>query len=385
MPNYRVDVLIPVFNAAATVRSAIESIQNQTIADIRIIVVNDGSTDGTEAIVGAMAAVDPRIKMFSVPNGGIVDALNFGLRHCDAEYLARHDGDDLAYPDRFAKQLAYLEAYADCVAVGGGVRHIDEWGRSSGDIVRPVTPDDSDPGMAPSKEPYIIHPFLMARLDALRAAGGYRYVFHAEDTDLYWRLQEAGRLHNLADILGDYRMHTASVSSSSLRNGRIAALQSQLSAISAKRRRGKLPDLAFGKETLGEYNRAATITDLLQLGSRQLRHDEIRYLELAFAAKILELASYRPFELDVEDCRFIRRQFLRHMGDVTEENRAMLRRMCNGAVTRMLVQANFRRAAALVWPGLYPGVFWRLAFRLMAPVALRRFVLRSSGRATFFK
>lgn len=187
-PAYAVDVLIPVFNAAKTVRSAIESIQYQTVRNIRIIVVNDGSTDATNAIVTGMAAADRRIVLLGKPNGGIVDALNFGLQHCMARYVARHDGDDLAYPDRFEKQLAYLDANSGCVAVGGAVRLVDEEGQPMGDIVHPAPPEDADAAAAPTREPYIVHPFMTARLDSLRTVGGYRYVFHAEDTDLYWRL-----------------------------------------------------------------------------------------------------------------------------------------------------------------------------------------------------
>ena len=384
LPSATIDVLIPVYNAGTTVRSAVESIQRQTLTEIRIVVVNDGSTDDTLSILNDMAAGDPRIEVTTTVNRGIVDALNFGLTLCRAKYLARHDGDDLAYPDRLQKQLAYLEANPDCVAVGSGVRLIDQTGRAIEDV-RLGSPDDSDPDMAPTKEPYIIHPFLMARLDAVLQAGGYRYVFHAEDTDLYWRLQEIGRLHNLPDILGDYRMHTASVSSSSLRNGRIAALYSQLSGLSAKRRRGNRPDLEFAKDMLAECNKAASMQEVLRLGSRGLATEEVRELELKLAGKILELTSYRPFELEVEDCRFVRRQLHKRLDDLTAENRAMLRRMCNGAVVRMLLHADFRRAGTLVWPTLYVGVLVRLCFRLATPVAVRRYILRSTGRAAFFK
>lgn len=385
MPGSLIDVLIPAFNAAKTIRSALESIQEQTVKDIRILVIDDGSTDQTRAISLEMAGTDPRIEVLTKANGGIVDALNFGLTRCDAPYLARHDADDIAYPDRFARQIDYLQASPDCVGCGGSVRLIDEEGGSVGNIVRPGSPELSDANMAPAREPYIIHPFLMARTAAIHQAGGYRYVFHAEDTDLYWRLQEGGRLHNLPDILGDYRMHSGSVSSSSLRNGRVAALNSQLSSISACRRRGNLPDLAFPKEALEECNAAGTLMEIFRIGSRGLAPAEVGHLELALSAKILELTSYRPFELDMEDCRFIRRAIQKHMNSVTVENRAMLRRMCNGAAVRMIMQGSYQRANELVWPGLYPGVVLRLGFRLMTPSALRRHILRLSGRATFFK
>lgn len=381
----RIDVLIPVFNAAPTIRDAIASIQNQTMRDIRIVVVNDGSTDATAEILAEIATTDARIDIFTRPNGGIVDALNFGLAQCRAHFLARHDGDDLADPERFARQIAYLEANPDCVAVGGAARHIDEHGRSLSHVVHIASPEGSDPSWAPSREPYILHPFLMTYVARVRDAGGYRYVFHAEDTDLYWRLQETGRLHNLDDVLGDYRMHTGSVSSASVINGRVSALNSQLAGISAMRRRQGQPDLTFSKEVIAEYAAAGSLERIFRIGARQLRPAEVDHLEVTLAAKLMELTSYRPFELDLDDCLFIRRAFARHGAALTAENRAVLRRMCSGAAARMVAAGQLRRAMILVRPWRYAGVVSRLAFRTLTPPALRRFTLRATGRATFFK
>ena len=100
-----IDVLIPAYNAGRTIRSALGSIQDQTIRDIRIVVVDDGSTDDTAAIVGEVAAADPRVELHRQANGGIVDALNAGLQRGQAEFVARFDADDLSYPDRFARQI----------------------------------------------------------------------------------------------------------------------------------------------------------------------------------------------------------------------------------------------------------------------------------------
>lgn len=180
-------------------------------------------------------------------------------------------------------------------------------------------------------------------------------------------------------------MHTASVSSSSLRNGRVAALQSQLCGVSTTRRRSGIPDLDFSKDDLNRYNAATSLAELARLGSRQLRPAEAAHLELTLAAKILELTSYRPFEMDWEDCRFVRRQLQCHTGALTPENRAMLRRMCKGAAVRLILYGHLGRTRELIWPSLYPGVLLRLAFRMLMPSTLRRHILRFSGRATFFK
>ena len=231
MSEPSVDVVIPVYNGASTVESAVASIQEQTVRDIRILVVNDGSTDGSRAILERMAAADPRVVLLNRENGGIVDALNAGLAACTAELVARHDADDLALPDRFARQIAWFRDHPRCSAVSGAVIHIDVNGRELGPKVALDSPDLADPLLYPQKEPYLVHPFLMMRRAAVMAAGGYRHVFHAEDTDLYWRLQETGELANMDDLLGYYRVHNQSVTGSSTLNGRISAVNSQLSGL----------------------------------------------------------------------------------------------------------------------------------------------------------
>ncbi|MGI4800436.1 MAG: glycosyltransferase [Janthinobacterium lividum] len=227
MPTATVDVLIPVYNGASTIESALRSIQHQSLLDIRMILIDDGSTDESAQIIERMAEQDGRIVLLRQANSGIVDALNAGLALCTAPLIARHDADDLAAPDRFEKQIAYLEAHPDCSAVSGAVVQIDEAGKIISGVVHVPPPERADATRYPQIEPYLIHPFLMIRYAALRKMGGYRHVFHAEDTDLYWRLQEVGSLHNMRDVLGNYRIHDGSVSGSSLLNGRISAVNSQ--------------------------------------------------------------------------------------------------------------------------------------------------------------
>lgn len=244
----QIDVLIPAYNAAATIEAAVSSIQRQSVQDIRIIIVNDGSTDNTGDLLNAMATADPRIKVIATPNGGIVSALNLGLAACTAKFIARHDADDLAFPDRLAAQIDYLRSNADCVAVGTNVWHIDQYGRRTGTKSAFAGDTEPDAHFIPSREPYLMHPFLMVRRQAIQNAGGYRYCVHAEDTDLYWRLLDAGRLYNLPEIHGEYRIHLGSISSASILNGRIAAAMSQLAAISYLRRKTGQADLVFHRD-----------------------------------------------------------------------------------------------------------------------------------------
>jgi len=305
LPIAGIDVLIPVYNSAATVRSAIESICAQTLRNLRIVVVDDGSSDETPHILADMAAVDPRIVIVTIPHGGIVDALNAGLSHCSAEFIARHDADDIAYPHRLATQLAWLDANPECVAVSSFARLVDRGGRPSGGLATSL-PGAFDPTWIPRREPHLLHPFLMFRRRAMLALGGYRYVCHAEDVDLCWRLQELGRLHVIPEPLGDYRIHAGSLMGASTLNGRLSAIYSQLAAISAQRRRTNASDLTFPRSAIDQMVAADTLDGIFAIGKRELNSTESASLKAAFAAKFLELASWRAYDIELDDCRFIR-------------------------------------------------------------------------------
>lgn len=300
-----VDVLVPAFNAERTIEEAIASVQRQTIADLRIIVVNDGSTDRTSDLVHALGARDPRIAIVDQVNGGIVAARNRTIELSTAPYLAMHDADDRSFPDRLARQLAYLQANPDCVAVSGNAWYMDGDGRrlggrsGFGGDVRP------DPYAFPSAEPYLPQPFVMIRRDAVVAVGGYRELTNAEDTDLYWRLLSVGRLHNLADVLGEYRMHGVSASAAAAKSGRLSAVNSQLSALSHRRREEGRPDLEFSPDRARRLAAVDTVEQMIALVAQQLSAPETAYLRVAVAAKLLELASYRPYLLALTDCCFL--------------------------------------------------------------------------------
>ncbi len=385
MPKPIIDVVIPVFNGARTVESAVATIQAQTLRDIRIIIVNDGSTDDTRAMVERLAAADGRIVPINRPNGGIVDALNAGLAACTADLIARHDADDLALPDRFEKQLEWLRSHPGCIAVSGSVIHIDEAGRELGPKVTLSPPELADPTAFPQLEPYLVHPFLMMRRAAVEAVGGYRYVFHSEDSDLYWRLQEMGQLANMPDLLGYYRIHGGSVTSASTLNGRVAAMSSQLCGISAMRRRAGRPDIAFPKSALAEYKQARTLKGIVRLGSRGLDAEEAARLAVSASAKLLDLAAYRPYELDGEDCSFIRASIMRALPSMPPGSRSLCVRMLSGTAARLAAQGQLAASLRLSPTRYYPLVAGRLVLRTVLPSSLRTAMRRATGRAVLAK
>jgi glycosyltransferase involved in cell wall biosynthesis len=363
-----VDVLIPVYNAEATLEEAIASILCQTLGDIRVVVVDDGSTDKSAAILEAFRAKDARICVLRQPNSGIVDALNFGLAHCTAKYVARFDADDVAFPDHLKNLSDYLDKYEDCVAVGSAVEHMDEVGRTLRGLPHPGSPSNADPMWVPAIEPYLIHPFMMARRLDLLKVGGYRYVFNSEDSDLYWRLSEHGRLHNLVEIGGRYRVHKASVSSKSIVSGRIMAINSQLAAISVIRRRKKATDICFDKEALAKYKASSTLSEMWIIASQQLTYEERGHLKIAASIKLLELAGYRPFQLDTSDYDFIRSALLSGQR-TSRKNRKIIRWYLSRAAMQLASQHGWHYAFARI-----PSTAYGMA---LAKVALYRTGLRA--------
>lgn len=373
MANRAIDVLLPVFNGASTIVEAIESLRRQTLSDIRIIAIDDGSSDETPRILEELSRADDRIEVIRTPRGGIVDALNAGLARCQAEFVARQDADDISEPSRLALQVAHLRGEPACVAVSGAFKHMDEAGRRLEEIQAFPQPDSADPFWAPSREPYLLHPFLMARRADLLAVGGYRHVFNAEDTDLYWRLLERGTLRNLDVPLGFYRMHGQSISGASAVNGRIMAVSSQLAALSARRRRSGRPDLAFPKEAIAEYCRSPTLADIYRLAAAHLDGEERSYLRIAAAGKMLELTAYRPYELDGDDCRFIRAARF-EMKTLSADNRRHLNRLYAGATARLLRKRLFAEAIALSPPRLYAPALARLVAAGVLPRGVARHI-----------
>src|ERR1039457_5253114 len=139
----RISVLMAVYNVEAFVAEALASIQTQTYSDIEMVVVDDGSTDGTLRIVEKIASSDSRIKVVCAGrNLGLPLALNLGLTFCQAPFIARMDGDDIALPTRLEKQLYFLEANPDIALVGCAYSSIDQYGSpipGAGISSKPVT------------------------------------------------------------------------------------------------------------------------------------------------------------------------------------------------------------------------------------------------------
>lgn len=205
-----VSVLMPCYNAGATLEEALESLARQDLDDFEIVAVDDGSVDDTPAILERWAARDGRLRVLSRPHAGIVAALNAGLEICRAPLVARMDADDLSHPSRLSQQAALFAAGPDlgvvsCLVgsfppseVREGFRVYLSWVNSllsHEQITREIFVESPLP-----------HPSVMFRKDLVTAAGGYLDRGWPEDYDLWLRLYLAGaRFAKVPQVLLDWR------------------------------------------------------------------------------------------------------------------------------------------------------------------------------------
>jgi hypothetical protein len=206
----RVSVVMPVFDGETYIAEAIESVLGQTLEELELVVVDDGSHDTSRAIIERFAGTDSRVRLvINEKNLGISAALNIGWRLAHGHYIARVDADDVALPDRLSRQVEFLDAHPSVAMVGAALITIDSTGHR-GSIVRFPT----DSRVIHSTLPHhncIAHPTAMLRRSALDEVGGYRFDC-VEDYDLWLRLSERFKLANLSEPLVLYRIHAGQLS-----------------------------------------------------------------------------------------------------------------------------------------------------------------------------
>jgi glycosyltransferase involved in cell wall biosynthesis len=209
-PTPAIAVVLPAWNAEATLGAALASLQAQTEPDFELLVVDDGSTDGTAALVAAAGSQDPRVRLLQRPHGGIVAALNAGLAATRAPLIARMDADDVAHPRRLAVQRAMLEADAGLGLVSCLVAHAGDAGDTRGYAVHVdwlnglLTPEAI--ALARFVEAPLAHPSVMFRRELLDRHGGYIDGEFPEDYELWLRWLDAGvRMAKAPEVLLTWR------------------------------------------------------------------------------------------------------------------------------------------------------------------------------------
>lgn len=197
MPSPKVSILIPIYNAESTIRQALVSVQRQTLRDFEVVAIDDGSTDGTGAILRSMAADEPRLRIIGTSHSGIVSALNIGIDECRGKLVARMDADDICHPRRLEMQAGLMDSQPEvsvCSSLvrmfprsklSGGLISYEGWMNSlisSEQIARDMFVESP-----------VAHPTAMVRRRELAEIGGYEERGWPEDYDLWLRYHTAGR------------------------------------------------------------------------------------------------------------------------------------------------------------------------------------------------
>jgi glycosyltransferase involved in cell wall biosynthesis len=210
--NPAISVIMPCYNVARTIDEAIQSLLQQTLCEIEIIAIDDGSTDSTLDRLQAWSKQDSRLQVVNRPHEGIIPALNAGLAHCHASLIARMDADDISHPDRLRQQVAYLEihpniAVVSCFIEGYPPDTIGKGFQIYLDWLNSLTSPE-----AIAREIYIespmAHPSVVIRKHWLDRVGDYQEHGWPEDYDLWLRLHLAGaRFGKVPEILLSWREH----------------------------------------------------------------------------------------------------------------------------------------------------------------------------------
>jgi len=202
-------VVMSVYNGELYLREAIDSVLNQTFNDFEFIIINDGSTDKSIDIINSYT--DRRIVIINQKNTGLSKALNNGIAIAKGEYIARMDADDICMPNRFEKQIGFLDSHPEYVIVGSNAMLIDMNGEFlftsklslESSSIKKTLPVSS-----------FFHSSVMFRKEVFYKCGGYfeKIKQDIEDRILWSEMARFGELKNIEEPLIKYRIVPTSIS-----------------------------------------------------------------------------------------------------------------------------------------------------------------------------
>jgi len=217
-----ISIVMSVYNGADRLRETMESVLSQEGVSLEFIVIDDGSTDGSDAILGNYARHDTRVRIMHQENQGLTRALIRGCEAARGKYIARQDAGDIALPNRLRLQKAVLDRHEDCVFAScwtSMIGPMDEYlftSKGKGLASSPIRI------LSKKKEEWVVtegpthHGSVMFRREAYVKAGGYRAAFYyAQDWDLWYRLAALGTFAMVDKCLYRGRITPGSISSSS--------------------------------------------------------------------------------------------------------------------------------------------------------------------------
>lgn len=231
-----VSVLMSVYNGEEELTASLDSILSQTLQELELIVVDDGSTDRTGELLAACS--DPRLQVITQANSGLTLALNRAALQAQGRYLARMDVGDYSLPQRLERQVDFLEQHPEIAGCGSCTAWIDSRGEVIGTSQVVTTPAAIRRGLL--KMNLLSHGSVMIRRVLFQALGGYRPFFRfAQDYDLWLRISEQYRLTNLVEVLYQWQIAPGAISA---RHYALQQAYRSLARQSALARRRNRPD-----------------------------------------------------------------------------------------------------------------------------------------------
>ena len=215
-----ISVVMTVYNAHKYLRPCIESVLSQSYVDFEFVIVDDGSTDGSDQILEHFATRDSRIRLFKQSNRGVSNARNVAVSHSRFELLATMDADDIMLPERLQRQFEFMQNHSEASVVCSYAQLIDRDGKVIGSSHTVVDVNRGREQRDPHLFLEIVHPSTMIRKQALLQVGGYSDRFHvAVDRELWGRLVTSGHLIAvMPEVLIQYRLHQSSVTAKDMFN-----------------------------------------------------------------------------------------------------------------------------------------------------------------------
>lgn len=197
----RVSVVMSVFNDAERLEAAVSSILKQTFLDLELIVVDDGSSDGSGVLLDRLADSDPRLRAVHQENSGLTRALIRGCNEARGEFIARQDSDDWSHPQRIAEQATLIESDDSIGFVSCATQYVGPRGEPLLEIFRSTDPEEATRGLRVRREGPPAHGSVLFRRSLYESVGGYRWQFYfAQDSDLWLRMVERARIAYLPSI-----------------------------------------------------------------------------------------------------------------------------------------------------------------------------------------
>jgi len=213
-PYPKVTVIIPTFNRARYLAEAIQSVLGQTFPDYELIVVDDGSTDGTATVLAGFG--DPRLRVLRQENRGISAAMNAGLQAARGKYIARLDSDDVWFPDLLEREVSILDSHPDIGVVYSRAQAMSANGTPREHYLGLALRYPNDALLSLLWGDCTCNITTLARRSCFASAGPYDETFRThEDWDMWLRVAQSHRFAFLNCTLGRFRKHDDSITSPS--------------------------------------------------------------------------------------------------------------------------------------------------------------------------